>query len=468
MVIFINLFGNNRSLKKSLNDNDICHYLFRCDLLEYNFKDIYRTFNMSYFSKDEDLTSNFVDSQNLKYYETIEKEYNQFISILIKKFKLRFSLMKKDDFSNEIIISEDSFVDPDLFDNSDSLVKIAIVKDNPDKWINSNLDKYDYTFVSENYYEDINKNTSCSILKGETAYEQIVYILNVLYKKRLNNFYSLLQNKGFADVFPEFKNYFKILNSEYFDEDWYRKTYDIPENTDGIIHLLLIGYKKGYNPGPNFSADEYFKCNPDISDNLNPLVHYETYGRKENRCVHASEIYPRDYSLIANSSYFDEDWYKRTYDINDEDCVDHYLKTGYLKWYDPGPDFSTFQYLECNRDIKKIKLNPLVHYEMIGRKEKRKLFMNDEIYQMHRSAISDSPYFEEDWYKHTYDIQDMNSIDHYWKIGFARGYDPGPDFSTDEYYECNPDVKEYGLNPLVHYEQFGRKEKRKLRVSDKD
>ena len=424
---------------------------------------------MSYFSDDEDLTSNFVDSDNLKYYETIEKEYDEFISILIKKFKLRLSLMKKDNFSNEIIISENYLIDPDLFNNSDSLIKIAIVKNNPDKWINSNLDKYDYIFVSEDYYEEINKHKSCSIIKGETAYEKTVYILNFLYKKRFDKFYTFLQNKGFVDVFPEFKNYFKILNSEYFDEDWYRKTYNIPENTDCIVHLLLIGYKRGYNPGPNFSADEYLRCNPDINnDTLNPLVHYETYGRKEDRPVHASEVYSRYYSLIADSPYFDEDWYKLMYDINDEDCVDHYLKTGYLKWYDPGPDFSTFQYLECNREVKEIKLNPLVHYEMIGRKRNRSLFFNDEKYNWHRSAISNSDYFDEDWYKRNYDTHDMNCVDHYWKIGFARGYDPGPDFSTDEYNECNPDVKEYGLNPLVHYEIYGRKEKRKLRVSDKD
>ena len=415
------------------------------------------------------MTSKFADSENLKFYETVEKENKNLITLLIKKFKLRVSFIKKDEFSNEVIISEEYNVDPDLLPHSDSLIKIAVVKDNADKWIDSNLEKYDYIFASENNYKYINKNTSCFILKGESVYKQIIYILNMLYNRRTDKIQPILKNKGFEGVLPKYKNYFKILNSEYYDEDWYRKTYDISENTDCVVHFLLVGFKNGYNPGPNFNVKEYFQCNPDIiSNNLNPLVHYETHGRKENRCIKVSQLYPRDYSLISDSPYFDEEWYKHTYDIQDEDCVDHYLKTGYLKWYDPGPDFSTFQYFECNRDIKKIQLNPLVHYELVGRKENRLLYFHDKKYQLHRSAIADSHYFDKNWYKRTYDIQDMDCVDHYWKIGFAKGYNPGPDFSTDEYNECNPDVKEFGLNPLVHYELYGRDEGRKLKLPNDD
>ena len=110
----------------------------------------------------------------------------------------------------------------------------------------------------------------------------------------------------------------------------------------------------------------------------------------------------------------------------------------------------------------------MVHYELVGRKENRRINFDDEKSNEYRSVIADSPYFDEDWYKRTYDILDMDCADHYWKIGFAKGYNPGPDFSTDEYYECNYDVKKVGLNPLVHYEIFGRDEGRKLKLSDED
>ena len=63
-------FGkNSRSSDKYLKEKNIDHYLFTCDLVEYNFKDIYKTFDISYFSKNKNLLLEFADSKNLKDYE---------------------------------------------------------------------------------------------------------------------------------------------------------------------------------------------------------------------------------------------------------------------------------------------------------------------------------------------------------------------------------------------------------------
>ncbi|MGJ0395948.1 MAG: methyltransferase domain-containing protein [Methylocystis sp.] len=51
---------------------------------------------------------------------------------------------------------------------------------------------------------------------------------------------------------------------------------------------------------------------------------------------------------------------------------------------------------------------------------------------------------------------------HYLLHGAKEGFDPGPFFSTDGYLRQNPDVARKGMNPLAHYELFGRKEGRKL------
>ncbi|MGD9659555.1 MAG: hypothetical protein AB7U61_18265, partial [Methylocystis sp.] len=51
---------------------------------------------------------------------------------------------------------------------------------------------------------------------------------------------------------------------------------------------------------------------------------------------------------------------------------------------------------------------------------------------------------------------------HYLLHGAKEGFDPGPFFSTDGYLRQNPDVAQKGMNPLAHYELFGRKEGRKL------
>lgn len=85
----------------------------KCDLVEYNFKDIYKTFDISYLSKNDDLVGEqFADSQYLKDYESIEQIKDNLISVLIRKFKLRFSFIKNYNFSNDIFISDDYEFDP--------------------------------------------------------------------------------------------------------------------------------------------------------------------------------------------------------------------------------------------------------------------------------------------------------------------------------------------------------------------
>ena len=462
---FFNLIRKSSSQMKYLKENNIYHYSYKCDLVEYNFKDIYKTFNISYFSKNSKLIgSKFVNPQNLKDYETIEKNTDDLISVFIKKFKLRISFKKSDNFSREIVICDDYEFNPDGLNHSDDLIKIAIVKDNSDKWINSNLNVYNYIFVIDEYSKNFTGN-NIFILKGTTVYEHIIYILNELYRRKSDKFHYFLKNINFQNVFPNEKGYFKVLNSEYFDDEWYRKTYGLKDNTDSVIHFLLIGHSKGNDPGPNFSTHEYYECNKDVEiAGMNPLLHYETYGRKENRIIKVSEIKDRNYSLIKDSEYFDKEWYESTYSICEEDSVNHFLEVGFNKGYHPGPNFNTFEYYDCNQDVKEVHMNPLLHYELYGKGDNRVLKFSDEQYFKFYSSISNSPYFDEDWYKSTYDIGDWDSAEHYLKVGFALCYNPGPEFST--HYAANRDVEEYGMNPLVHYELFGRDEGRKLKPDE--
>ena len=461
------LIRGKDSLTKFLKEKDIEHYLFTCDLVEYNFQDVYKTFDVSFFSKNSDLISNkFADFQYLNDYESVDKFTENLIVILIKKFKLKISFRKNAKASNQIIISDTVDFDPDILHNTDSIIKIAIIKDNFEGWKDSNLNKFDYIFTFKEKISEFKGNNNCFVIKGETIYGQIKNILNELYKRKIQKFYYFIKDTGFNNVFPKKVYYFKILNSEYFDMGWYKEKYELTDNTDPVIHYLLIGSNKGYDPGPDFSSFEYSECNKDIGD-MDPLIHYELYGRKENRILRISEIEERNYSLILNSPYFDKKWYEDAYDIHDEDSVSHYLNVGFAEGYNPGPDFSTFEYFICNADIKKKGWNPLLHYELYGRKEKRELSFSDERHGEDYDFILNSPYFDKDWYESTYDLTaNEDSVIHYLNVGYALGYNPGPDFSTNDYYECNVDVKEYGMNPLIHYERFGREEGRKLKYEN--
>lgn len=477
MVIFISNLGiidkltnikfHDKAIKKHLKEKNISHYLFKYDLLEYNFKDINESFGISYFSK-KDFNDNFIDPDELKKYESIENDTKNKISILIKKFKLRVSILKNIKFSNEIVISDDFEFDVTNLSHAGSLIKIAIVSENLENWMNNeNLKNYDVVFTNNKKFQDSLKEVSNKvfIVKGDSVYLQLKNILNLLYRRKNEKFHRVIFNR-FNRVFPKYKDYFKVLDSEYFDDEWYKKEYELADNTDSAVHFLLVGYKKNYDPSPNFSISEYYECNKDIeSKGVNPLIHYEKFGKKENRIIHISEMPKRDYNVILNSSYFDKEWYRKTYDIPDDvDCAEHYLNEGYLKGYNPGPDFSTYEYYECNRDIKKVRANPLVHYELYGKKEKRRIFFTDEQHKEHYAFIVNSPYFDNDWYKHAYGIPDnVDCASHYLKIGYSKRYDPSVDFSTTEYYNRNIDVEEHGMNPLLHYEKYGRGEGRDIR-----
>lgn len=77
-----------------------------------------------------------------------------------------------------------------------------------------------------------------------------------------------------------------LLTSEYFDVDWYLRTYtDVAENQiNPAEHYLLHGAKEGRLPGPLFDGNWYLQRYPDVAEvNMNPLLHFILYGQQEGR-----------------------------------------------------------------------------------------------------------------------------------------------------------------------------------------
>ena len=442
--------------KRSLDEKNISHYLFTYDLVEYNFKEVYESFNISYFTKNNSLINEWYDVDELMDYEKNETDY----SILIKKFKFRVSIENNYNFSNDIIVCDDFNFDINTLKHADSLIKIALVKGDVSSWIKSGtLNNYDIIFTINKENQDLIKESFSEvfIVNGESVYLRLKNILNFLYMSKKEKFYYFINNK-FNYTFPKMKNYFKILNSEFFDEEWYNNVYNIPDNTDCVIHYLLIGYKKGYNPGPVFDSFDYYELNLDIKQaDLNPLVHYEKFGRKENRQYRIpKEELEKQLSFITDSKYFDEKWYCETYNISkEENPSKHYLKLGFKQGCNPGPNFDNEEYYECNLDVKAAGINPLLHYEEYGKEECRTIYVAD-IPKRNYYLISHSPYFNKEWYETTYKLsKEIDSADNYLNIGFKKGYNPGPSFNTNEYYENHPDAKKE-MNPLLHYELYVR------------
>lgn len=76
-----------------------------------------------------------------------------------------------------------------------------------------------------------------------------------------------------------------LMNSDYFDENYYNNTYLIDgKATNCYEHYLNIGWRNGYDPSLKFSTVQYLKANPDVMRaNLCPLYHFERNGRSEGR-----------------------------------------------------------------------------------------------------------------------------------------------------------------------------------------
>lgn len=168
-------------------------------------------------------------------------------------------------------------------------------------------------------------------------------------------------------------------NKILFDEKWYQRHYpeslEYPE--DSYNHYINIGWKKGYDPSPYFSTEQYLKKNPDVKNSGKcPLIHYLSDGEKEGRSVDYSLEYYAD--LASEKKLYDEVYYKQQVQskITLNNYFVHYVEKGYKEGYNPSPNFSTDRYLKVNSDIGK-DVCPLLHYLIYGEDEGRKPFKVD-------------------------------------------------------------------------------------------
>lgn len=91
--------------------------------------------------------------------------------------------------------------------------------------------------------------------------------------------------------------------------------------------------------------------------------------------------FKRHYNIAASGGLFDKYWYlEKNPDVRRSkmDPLIHYLKYGHLEGRDPGPGFSTKAYYFLHEDVKKAGQIALVHYEQHGRKEGRLIFSSEE------------------------------------------------------------------------------------------
>lgn len=76
--------------------------------------------------------------------------------------------------------------------------------------------------------------------------------------------------------------------NRFFDPHWYQERHlrEIDERMSPLGHYVLIGWRAGLPPGPDFDPAAYFDANPDVKTaNLEPLGHFLRYGVFEGRSL---------------------------------------------------------------------------------------------------------------------------------------------------------------------------------------
>jgi len=173
---------------------------------------------------------------------------------------------------------------------------------------------------------------------------------------------------------------------------------------------------------------------------------------------------------VHNSVYFDDQWYTQSnpdLDFTHFTPSIHFLENGYLKGRNPSSKFSIKEYLNANPDVAKAKINPLVHFILYGEVEGRSAYPVLEKFNVddkkNIELLNKTIWFNANWYVDTY--PDLNIVSseaavHYYLFGSKEEKDPCPEFSTSFYLMCHSDVKSSGVNPLLHYINHGKPEKR--------
>jgi len=157
-----------------------------------------------------------------------------------------------------------------------------------------------------------------------------------------------------------------------------------------------------------------------------------------------------EYRAIKKSGLFDATYYiDRNHDVKKMNMnpLVHYVKYGGKEGRHPHPLFDPHYYLAQNPDVARLKVNPLAHFVKYGVRE-------------HRDP---NPLFDVGYYlAQNPDATEagMNPVTHYLEIGAGKGVNPSPLFDSNNYLARNPDVAVSGLNPLVHFVLHGAKEGR--------
>lgn len=141
-----------------------------------------------------------------------------------------------------------------------------------------------------------------------------------------------------------------VEDSGLFDRDWYLSAYGDVRGLgiDPVRHYVEHGFAEGRFPHALFDTQFYLEQNPDVrATGLNPLLHYARYGSREGRAPNR---------LLVPA------WYRHAYAIGAVDPLLDYWHNWESGSRDPGPEFSSMDYVRRRPQPAGGITNPLARH----------------------------------------------------------------------------------------------------------
>jgi hypothetical protein len=237
----------------------------------------------------------------------------------------------------------------------------------------------------------------------------------------------------------------ELDGSGLFDAEWYLRhdKRGADEAGDPLVRFCNGGWQSGLWPNFHFQTDWYLERNPDVAARgINPLLHYHLVGEADDR---------------DPAPHFDVAWYRRTYGIGrGQPCLSHFLARRAGDQTSPNAHFDAAWYDRRYDRRCDVAGDAYEHFVRFG--AARLHSRNEE-----EDIIARSGLFDAVFYRARHDIgavADHELIGHFCHGGWQSGLHPNEFFDPRHYLDRNPDVREAGVNPLLHYIAHGAREDR--------
>jgi len=141
----------------------------------------------------------------------------------------------------------------------------------------------------------------------------------------------------------------------------------------------------------------------------------------------------------------------------------HFRDTGWRLGLDPNDSFDTSDYLAAYQDIAQAGINPFEHYLAFGAAEGRLADPGGDAMLIARYGQTIVQAFDRDYYlARNPDVAaaGIDPIIHFMEFGWREGRDPTAAFDTTRYLAVYRDVAAADANPFEHYLLWGQSEGR--------